>query len=81
MKCLHAFDCLSSCTVGRTDEARVNYNTALQLNPNHTVALVNMGRQLRAEGKIREAEQAYRRFVVRYITRRGNANGIIPGSV
>lgn len=50
---------------GRTKEALVNYKTALQLNPNHTVALVNMARHLRATGNIREAEQAYKRFVLR----------------
>jgi len=44
----------------------VNYKTALQLNPNHTVALVNMGRHLRAAGNIREAEQTYKRFVLRH---------------
>jgi len=43
----------------------VNYRTALQLNPNHTVAWVNMGRHLRAAGNIQEAEQAYKRFVLR----------------
>ncbi|XP_020614241.1 transmembrane and TPR repeat-containing protein 1-like, partial [Orbicella faveolata] len=46
---------------GRGKEALVNYKTALQLNPNHTVALVNMGRHLRAAGNIQEAEQAYKR--------------------
>lgn len=50
---------------GRTKEALVNYKTALQLNPNHTVALVNMARHLRATGNVREAEQAYKRFVLR----------------
>lgn len=60
-------ECLSLCSVGRTSEAWVNYNTALQLNPNHTVALVNMGRQLSAAGKIQDAERAYKRFALRYI--------------
>ena len=55
-----------SFNAGRGKEALVNYKTALQLNPNHTVALVNMGRHLRAEGNIQEAEQAYKRFVLRY---------------
>jgi len=53
---------------GRGKEALVNYKTALQLNPNHTVALVNMGRHLRAAGNIQEAEQAYKRFVLRCST-------------
>ena len=44
----------------------MNYKTTLQLNPNHTVALVNVGRHLRAAGNIQEAEQAYKRFVFRY---------------
>ncbi len=63
--------------LGLPAEALKNYNTALQLNPNHTVALVNMGRQLRAAGNIREAEQAYKRFEWRYITQ--CRNYIIPG--
>ena len=50
---------------GRGKEALVNYETALQLNPNHTVALVNMARHLRGAGNIQEAEQAYKRFVLR----------------
>ena len=48
---------------GRTKEALEKYNTALKLNPSHSVALVNMARQLRTSGKIREAEQAYQRSV------------------
>ena len=50
---------------GRGKEALGNYKTALQLNPNHTVALVNMARHLRGAGNIQEAEQAYKRFVLR----------------
>lgn len=49
--------------VGREKEALENYHTALRLNPNHSVALVNMARRLRTSGKVREAEQAYNRFV------------------
>ena len=59
---------LSLFNAARGKEALVNYKTALQLNPNHTVALVNMGRHLRAAGNIQEAEQAYKRFVLRYRT-------------
>lgn len=50
--------------LGRTKEAWENYNKALQLNPTHAVAMVNMARQLRAEGKIRDAEITYKRFAL-----------------
>ena len=53
----------ASSYAGRTKEALEKYYTALKLNPSHSVALVNMARQLRASGNIREAEQAYNRFV------------------
>lgn len=49
---------------GRGKEALVNYRTALHLNPNHALALVSMGRHLRTTGNIREAEEAYKRFVL-----------------
>ena len=50
------------CVIGRIQESLANYNIALKLNPSHSVSLVNMARQLRGAGNIREAEQAYKRF-------------------
>ena len=49
---------------GRTNQAFEQYHAALQLNPKHSVALVNMARELRAAGNIQEAEKVYKRFAL-----------------
>ena len=53
-------DCLC-CLTGHSDQAVKQYLRAIELQPNHTVALVNAARTLRSMKHTKKAESLYKR--------------------
>ncbi len=49
---------------GRTDLAVKQYLKAIEIQPNHTVALVNAARTLRSMKHMKKAETLYKRYVL-----------------
>jgi tetratricopeptide (TPR) repeat protein len=50
--------------LGRTDLAVKQYLKAIEIEPNHTVALVNAARTLRSMKHMKKAETLYKRYVL-----------------
>ncbi len=50
--------------LGRTDLAVKQYLKAIEIQPNHTVALVNAARTLRSMKHMKKAETLYKRYVL-----------------
>ena len=50
--------------IGKSKESQKAYEKSIKLQPSHKVALVNLGRQLKAMGQSEGAEAAYRRYSV-----------------
>src|SRR5439155_16457386 len=48
-------------SIGRPDEAIAAFQTALQLNPNDSMALFNLGSAFKDQGRLDEAIASYRR--------------------
>ena len=51
----------SNFLLGKGDAAVKAYETAIELQPSHKVSIVNLGRQLKALGKFKDAEKVYRK--------------------
>lgn len=47
--------------IGKANDALSAYQQAIQLNYNHSVAYVNMGRLLRGAGQVHQAEKAFKK--------------------